>query len=51
MAKVLSPEQAEQYDRDGYLCPFTAFPVKHLNINDPCYYNPDEMKLATETVG
>ena len=27
MANVLSPEQTRQYNRDGYLCPFTAFPA------------------------
>ncbi len=28
MASVLSPDQAKEYDRAGYLCPFTAFPAE-----------------------
>ena len=27
MAKILSPDQTKRYNRDGYLCPLTAFPA------------------------
>jgi hypothetical protein len=27
MANILMPQKIEQYEREGYLCPFTAFPA------------------------
>lgn len=28
MSNILTPEKMERYSRDGYLCPFTAFPAE-----------------------
>ena len=33
MAGVLSLEQTEEYDRDSYLCPFTACPAEVVLSN------------------